>query len=155
MSKSLLSLFTKERPWANHSPCSLEKINVINLLVIRANCFQKRAICSKKFIFFVCFHCFSPFYAKEWIAPIAIFSRAAGLILSYRSLQKIYHEHYTPVSLYKRATDAISSFPRANCSFSLLLTKNKRFPRKTKEWIPNPDYCTLYKVKLRFLRKFR
>ena len=43
-----------------------------DLLVIRTNCLQETSESLKKFIFFVCFWLFSPFYAQEHIAPIAL-----------------------------------------------------------------------------------
>ena len=70
----------------------------------------------KNMYFSPCFWKFfiaSPFYAQERIAPIA---------------------------LYKRATEVIRSFPRANRFFALSLTKNEWFAQKTKERIPNPAY---------------
>ena len=67
-------------------------------------------------MFLTVFHSFSPFYAQERIAPIALRS----------------------VALYKRATGAICFFQRKNRYFALSLTKSERFARKPKELIPNP-----------------
>ena len=70
MSQSLSSLFKKEQPWANHSHCSLQKIDreritlVAILLMNQANRSQKNKQFSQKNAFFV-FHCFSPFKNKS------------------------------------------------------------------------------------------
>ena len=76
MSKSLLSLFTKERQWANCSHCSLKKGNISDLLVIHANRSQKRAVC-----FWQLFNAFPLFY-KECIAPVTLLSVALYKIAS-------------------------------------------------------------------------
>ena len=47
VSKSLSQLSTKEQPLANCSRCYLKKSDISDLLVIQANCSQKRVICSK------------------------------------------------------------------------------------------------------------
>ena len=78
VSKSLSSLFTKEQQWANRSCCSLKRAT----WVIRSFALKKRAICSKNsyfLMFLTVFHCFSPFYAQEWIDPIALHSGALSL----------------------------------------------------------------------------
>ena len=72
MSDSLLLLFKKERLWANRSRRSfkkanvskslsilLKKSNIIDSLVIRANCSQKLVIRLKKLVFF--YHVFTSF----------------------------------------------------------------------------------------------
>ena len=71
VSKSLSSLFTKEQQWANRSCCSLKRAT----WVICSFALKKRVICSKNsyfLMFLTVFHCFSPFYAQEWIDPIAL-----------------------------------------------------------------------------------
>ena len=79
MSDSLRSFMTNERPWANLSRHSVQKSDMSDSLVICwANPFQKRAIRSKKFLFFICFWkiftAFPLFYAQVWIAPVALCS---------------------------------------------------------------------------------
>ena len=59
----------KEQPWA------IAKSNVSDLLVIQANRLQKTSDLLEK-IFFICFDSFSPFYAQEQIAPVALRSFA-------------------------------------------------------------------------------
>ena len=78
---------------------------------------KKRAIHLKKTYFVDSFYytIIPPFYAKKWIAPVAL----------------------RPVTHDKRATGAICSFSRAYHTFALWLTKNERFAWKTNERIPN------------------
>ena len=75
VSDSLLLLFTKEKHWAICSGRSWKKSNGSILLFFASeSLFGSQAICSKKFekiIFFIWFLQFSPFFAKEWIPPVA------------------------------------------------------------------------------------
>ena len=57
LSDLLMSLFKKEWPWAI--------------------CSHKMSKSLEKFVFFICFWQFSPFYAQERIAPATLYKRAA------------------------------------------------------------------------------
>ena len=98
MSKSLLSFFKKER-------CEWFTCDSSNLLAKTSESLQK-------FIFFLyVFDSFSPFYAQERIAPVALHSIANSLF-------------------FKETTRAIPSFSQENCSFA---HKNDRIAWKTNE----------------------
>ena len=86
----------------------------------------------KKFVFSYVFDSFSPGYALEQIAPVAL--------RSCRSLQKRDRERFTQVAHDKRATGAIHE------RIALLLTKNERIAGKIDEGIPNPElqYCSMH-----------
>ena len=76
-------------------------------------------------MFLTVFHCLSPFYAQERIAPIAFYKRATvlratGVIRSCCSLQKSNHERFAPVASLahdKRATGTIRSFFKRDLLF--------------------------------------
>ena len=75
-SKSLI-LKSVRRPWSIRSRRTLKKSDhewiALVSLYKRANRVKKRAIRSTFVVFFVCFsHCFSPFYAQEWITPVTL-----------------------------------------------------------------------------------
>ena len=75
VSDSLLLLFTKEKHWAICSGRSWKKSNgSILLFFADESLFGSKAICSKnskKSYFSYDFYSFHPFYAKEWIPPVA------------------------------------------------------------------------------------
>ena len=122
VSDLLSSLFKKERPWANRSHYSLQKSDESQSLFnkewrewftrfFRANptfTIKKRAIRLKKFLvftmFLTVFHCFSPFYAQELIATVALcsvplFWRATRVIRSRLLCLNSDREQFAPVAL--------------------------------------------------------
>ena len=81
---------------------------------------QKTSDSLKKLVFFICF---SPFYAQERIASIALcsfalFLRATWAICFHGSVQKSDCAQFTQVAHDERETGLICSFSRANHSFS-------------------------------------
>ena len=112
MRNSLRLLMTKELLWANCSLLSLKKSNKNDLLVIRANRSQKRAIHLKNSYFSYIlqfFTTFPHFYAQELISPVSLCS----------------------VTLYLRVTGA-----RVNRSFALSLTKTSDLLEKPMSEFP-------------------
>ena len=96
-------------------------------------------------MFFSVFHCLPPFYAQEWIMPIALCSslltkEQPWANRSYHSLQKSNLKWFALVVYDKRATGAIRSFHE---QITLSLTKNKQFAQKNNEWIRNPCIAVL------------
>ena len=98
------------------------------MLVIQANRYQKQGIRSKKMYFIVCFKKFFPLFMLKSELLSRSFLKIDGIDLL--SLQKKHLERIAPVALFKRATmsesiplifkratRAIGSFSRANCSF--------------------------------------
>ena len=83
---------------------------------------KKRAIRKKNGFLYV-FDSFSQFF------PLFMPKREL-LISLFAQSQKSDRERFTPVAYDNRATGAIHSFSRVNCSFA--------FARKTEERIPNP-----------------
>ena len=74
------------------------------------------------YMFLTVFHCLSPFYAQERIAPIAFYKRATvlratGVIRSCCSLQKSNHERFASLAHDKRATGTIRSFFKRDLLF--------------------------------------
>ena len=107
---SLLSLFTKEQPWAIHSGLSWQKINHERFIQVSHD---KRSTMSNSF---------RSLMTKD--QPWAIHSSL--------SWQKSNHERFIQVYHDKRAM-------AANRSFALSLTKNERIAQKTDDQISNPD----------------
>ena len=121
MNKSLSLLFTKEQLWAIRSHRSLQKSDVSELLMIRANRLQKQAICLDFRMFLTVF----PFEC-----PRAHSSRRSSLNPSLKRVTQNDSLNKTGESLF--------------CSFAH--TKNERFALETKEnsqpWFySNWTYC--------------
>ena len=112
----------------------LKKSDVSDLLVIRMNRLQKQAICSKNSYFHMFLTVF-PFFMPK--------SKPLKSLFAHLLFFKERLERFAPVALYKRATvsDSLTSLfkKEQKCdSLVFLLTKNKRFARKTDEPIINP-----------------
>ena len=129
MSKSLSSLFTKERLWTNPCCCSLQNsvreriaLNFFkkerrqwftrDLSKLHSKNEQTFFICIQ---FLVCFGQFSPlFMPKEWIAPAPVAIRSVAFLKKINGINL--------VALYKRATMSKlipSIFKKRNGSDSL------------------------------------
>ena len=134
---------------------SLKKAVVIRLwfeqICSWADGFQKVWVICLKNVFLYVFDIFLQFFpcffaqergARAALCSVTLFFRARGEIRSSCSSQKrewlrsIFKksncERFTPVDHNKRATGAIHPFLQANRYFAILLTKNQRFPQKTK-----------------------
>ena len=72
---------------------------------------------------------FSPFYAQEQIAPVALFLRAMWAICSPCSFQKSDREQIVPVALYKRATLSDSLFFKSESLFPSFAHKKHSKPK--------------------------
>ena len=162
MSESLLLLFTKEQPWVNRYLCSFKKSDMSNLLVIRANRFQKQMIHLKKIIFFVClwqFFTVFPLFMPKSKSLLSLFtpslflnsngSNGSNLVLF------LFVSHREQITLYKRAivSDSLMSlFTKEKWEqvalfplwIALLLTKNEWLARKTEKQIPIPANEPVY-----------
>ena len=134
----------KEQPWAICSRCSLLKIDheQISLFALykRATAAKKKQcewfarnlsesllktsnLLEKIHIFCLLFTAFPLFMPKSkslpsLFAPSLFFKEQPWANRSCRSLQKGNRERFAPVTFYKRATGAISSFSTANRSFA-------------------------------------
>ena len=107
----------------------------------------------KKNILFVRFWLFltvfPPFYAQEWMAPVALcsvalFERAAWAICSFYSLKNSNHEQIASVALYKRATMSVSLLSpmtkeRLECMSESLVCPfaHKKLVIRSKNWLAN------------------
>ena len=75
----------------------------------------------------------------ERFAPVTLNKRATGAILSFpRAMGEI---HFFPRAM--GAMGAIPSFPRGTCYFALSLSKNERFAQKTEELIQNQGWASV------------
>ena len=147
MSDLLSSLFIKDRPWANLSLCSLQKSDCRSLKK-KCEWFARNSsesllktsnLLEKIHIFRLLFTAFPLFMPKSeslpsLFAPSLFFKEQPWANRSCRSLQKGNRERFAPVTFYKRATGAISSFSTANRSFA---HKKKKFA-----WKPNSEFPT-------------
>ena len=127
----------KRAKWANCSCHSLKKSNVSDLFVIRVNRLQKQSDLLEKFIFFICYWQFFPFFMPkseslpslfahllffkerlEQFSPIALYKRATVSDLLRSLMKKEQRDRFAKVAHDKRATGAFCSFSQANCSYS-------------------------------------
>ena len=79
MSKALLLLFTKERPWAKHFSSSLKKSDMSDLHVIHSFTLKNWVIRLKKFIVFTMFLTIFPLFMpkSKWLKSLfALYKRA-------------------------------------------------------------------------------
>ena len=72
LSNSSLSLFKKERLWANRSQRSLKKSSMRDLL---ANRFKNWAFHTQKFLFFICFWQLSPYFMPKSKLLLLLFAQ--------------------------------------------------------------------------------
>ena len=139
MSKSISSLFKKERSWANCSCWSFKiatvseslsiyfrKSDISDLLMIGENHSQKN-------VFLVCFWLFSPFLCQKSESLMSIFTKERPWADRSRRCFKKSDGSDSIRWIFKKDR-------RENSHFSRKITKNVRFARKTDDRIPNPDY---------------
>ena len=154
LSNSILSIFKKERPWANQSHRSLQKSDhkrIALLDLYKRTMLVIHTDSSDSLVFFTCFWKFLPlFMSKEQIATVTLrsFLKIDGvnlfLAIIFKKERSLANwSHRSSKKSDREQTDLMSEgiyslFSRSNRSFALSTTKNNRFARKTVDRFPNP-----------------